>query len=103
MYRRLNRYDLYDSCPGLYYYDGFLAGSVLALLSVIPNVLLLRTFAAARKRDKVLRMGAIHFGMLAVLDISYGLVDTIEDFNFNKTLGYEAAPFTKLNFNYRLF
>ena len=74
-------------CWWLNRHDDFFAGSICALLSVIPNVLLLLTFGAARKRDQKLRMGAVHFGILALIDIAYGLGDTISDFPFSQSLG----------------
>ena len=74
-------------CVKLELHDDFEAGSICALLSILPNILLLLTFAATRKRDKALKMGATHFIILAVLDIVYGLVDSITDFPFHKVFG----------------
>ena len=78
-----------SSCEALNEHVDFVAGSVAACLSIVPNLLLLLTFSLARKRDKASPMGVVHFSFLAVLDISYGVLDTISDFPFKKVLRLE--------------
>ena len=66
--------------------DDFLAGSIVAFLSIIPNILLLFVFAAARKKDRSSPMGVVHLAILAILDIIYGVLDTFADFPFSKVV-----------------
>jgi len=80
-----------DTCLDLNDNDDFLAGSIVAFLSIIPNIFLLFVFAAAREKDKALPMGVVHLGILAILDILYGVVDIFADFPFTNTISEKTV------------